>query len=209
MIYDILIIGSGIVGNMVARELSQKKLKILVIDKKENVLTPFNVDTCTINNLSKNIEDNIDLEKFFIDLSYELNFDYKKETNHGNFLSFSPSKLLSSLIKTNEINKIKYFYKTKVLHIEKYQDLYTIFTNNSENTEILAKYIINCSGSSHKKISEMLNLNSHNKIFNNNFSIEVNTQNNFIDISNINSFGITLSPFIAKKIAKIIKNAPF
>ena len=37
MLYDILIIGAGISGSMLARELSRYKLKVAVLDKENDI----------------------------------------------------------------------------------------------------------------------------------------------------------------------------
>ena len=46
MLYDILIIGAGISGSMLARELSRYKLKVAVLDKENDENFKGEVGSC-------------------------------------------------------------------------------------------------------------------------------------------------------------------
>ena len=83
---DIIVIGAGVVGCSIARELSKYNLDVLVVEKNSDVSEGISkgnsgIDSCADNEKIGTLKAKLNIEgnKIFDDLSRDLQFPFKKK----------------------------------------------------------------------------------------------------------------------------------
>ena len=128
MIYDVAIIGAGIVGSSIARELSRYKLNVCILEKADDVSTGTSKANSGIVHGGYDPEPgtlmahlNVEGSKLFVKWAQELHIDYK---NIGSLVvAFSEEdmthiKKLYERGKKNGVQQLEIISKEKLLEIE-------------------------------------------------------------------------------------------
>ncbi|MDK0730480.1 NAD(P)/FAD-dependent oxidoreductase [Clostridium perfringens] len=148
---DIIVIGAGVVGCSIARELSKYNLDVLVVEKNSDVSEGISKGNSGIVHAGYNekigtlkAKLNIEGNKIFDDLSRDLQFPFKR--NGAFILAFSDEemKTLESLKENGEKLGVEFKLNSKVTSIEKISEGYKVTLNNKEL--VSGKIIINASG---------------------------------------------------------------
>ena len=94
MLYDIVIIGAGITGSMLARELSRYELKVAVLDKENDIA---NGATMANSAIAADFGESLDVHG---DLSSQITLDNLSFSDHfGNLLDFVIGEILDSRVR--------------------------------------------------------------------------------------------------------------
>ena len=168
---DIIVIGAGVVGCSIARELSKYNLDVLVVEKNSDVSEGISKGNSGIVHAGYNekigtlkAKLNIEGNKIFDDLSRDLQFPFKR--NGAFILAFyiepnlnkeivgvlnvktsgivSPYEMTIALAENAAENGVEFKLNSKVTNIEKISEGYKVTLNNKEL--VSGKIIINASG---------------------------------------------------------------
>ena len=114
MINDVVIIGSGVIGCSVAKYLSQYDLKILVVEKEEDICSGTSKANSAIVHAGHDAKPrslkakfNLLGSKMMEDLSKELDFDYKRNSSYVVCFSNDDMPSLNELYQRGLTNKVE------------------------------------------------------------------------------------------------------
>ena len=173
--YDIIIIGAGIVGTMLAKDLSQYKCKVAVIEKENDIangatMAKYKQVGAFVVACDKEEEERLHvLEKRAIErnIPYEwlsgdearkkeknLSLNITKALNFYTTAIIYPWQVACACMEVAMDNGVELYLNHEVTAIEKREDSYQITTSNKGTFE--TKHIINASGISADKIHRMV-----------------------------------------------------
>ncbi len=126
--YDIIIIGAGIVGSLIARFLSQYKIDVLVIEKQVDIgMSPSSANSAIIHAGfdpkpgTKKAKFNVEGNKIWHTLVHELNIPFKKT---GSYVIAIGDEEFNKILKlyeqgiTNGVPSLKILKKEEIIHKE-------------------------------------------------------------------------------------------
>ena len=152
--YDVVIIGAGVVGSAIARELSRYKLSIAVLEKNLDVCNETSGRNSAVvhggfANPTGSLKAKCCVEgnKIMDQLAEELNFPFKR-----------CGKVLAE---NAHANSVDFFFDHKVTAITRENELYYLHT---EHGDVCTRWVVNAAGLGAKQISDLLGLTGYRVI---------------------------------------------
>lgn len=151
MIYDIAIIGAGIIGSSIARELSKYKIKTCLIEKENDIASGTSKANSGIIHAgydplpgSLMAKFNIQGSKLFPKLSEELKFDYKKISSLVLGFDEHDEEVIKDLYKRgkeNGVENLKLLNQSEVLKLEENLNPEVKIALLAEDAAIISPYM--------------------------------------------------------------------